>query len=311
MSKKYSKDKYLFSVIMPIYNVEDFLEESIDSVIKQTIGFEKSIQLVLVNDGSPDRSGEISKKYADQYPDNIIYVLKENGGVSSARNEGISYASGTYINFFDSDDVWADDAFEKAAAFFEKHGEEIDVVSTRTRYFGKREGFGHYLDFQYTQDRVADVYSEYSAIQMAVNNVFIRKSALGEQRFDTRLQVSEDSIFIAKIILQRGKYGLLRSAVYHYRKRSLGGSALDNRTKNRSWYFDTIEFCYRELFRYSEEKYGDVIPFLQYHVMNDIQWRLSMRVSDELEKSEVERYTAELKGLLQKLTIPLSWSRSL
>ena len=102
--EKNDKKDFLFSVIMPIYNVEEFLDESITSVINQTVGFKDNIQIILVNDGSPDNSEEICLKYRALYPDNIIYIKQKNAGVSAARNTGVKYATGKYINFFDSDD---------------------------------------------------------------------------------------------------------------------------------------------------------------------------------------------------------------
>ena len=77
--------KYKFSIVTAVYNVEDYVAETIESIIKQDIGFE-NIQLILVDDGSPDGSGAICDEYAKKYPDNITVVHKENGGVSSARN---------------------------------------------------------------------------------------------------------------------------------------------------------------------------------------------------------------------------------
>lgn len=106
------KKDYEFSVIIPIYNVEDYLEETIQSIINQTIGFDK-IQLILVNDGSPDNSEAICLKYKEMYPDNILYLPQENAGVSVARNNGLKHATGKYINFLDSDDTWDKDAFFK------------------------------------------------------------------------------------------------------------------------------------------------------------------------------------------------------
>lgn len=116
--------EFKFSIVMPIYNVEEYLENAINSVINQTIGFENNIQLILVNDGSPDNSDEICKKYKEKYPENIVYVIKENGGISSARNEGFKHAKGKYINFLDSDDMWDKNAFKKVYSFFEKHYEK-------------------------------------------------------------------------------------------------------------------------------------------------------------------------------------------
>ena len=71
--------QYKFSVIMPLYNVENFFAEAVESVITQTIGFRENIQIVLVNDGSPDRVEDLCLRYKEDYPENIIYVSKENG----------------------------------------------------------------------------------------------------------------------------------------------------------------------------------------------------------------------------------------
>ena len=86
--------KYKISVVIPVYKVEAYLRETVESVIAQTIGFEENIQLILVNDGSPDNSEEICLEYKNRYPRNVIYLKKENGGVSSARNESIPYIEG-------------------------------------------------------------------------------------------------------------------------------------------------------------------------------------------------------------------------
>ena len=114
------KNDFLFSVIMPVYNTEEYLEEAIQSVIEQTIGFEENIQLILINDGSTDNSESICKKYQEKYKNNIVYKYKENGGVSSARNEGRKYVKGKYFNFLDSDDKWDKDAFKNAAEGYRK-----------------------------------------------------------------------------------------------------------------------------------------------------------------------------------------------
>ena len=87
-----------FSVIMAVYNVERYLGESIDSLIDQSLSFEDNIQLILVNDGSTDGSLKVAEDYQKRYPNNIILLSKENGGVSSARNLGLKHATGKYIN---------------------------------------------------------------------------------------------------------------------------------------------------------------------------------------------------------------------
>ena len=97
------------SIIVPIYNVEKYLERCIGSLIGQTLD---DIQIILVNDGSTDNSGEIAKEYAIKYQDKIIYLEKENGGLSDARNYGLPYATGEYIAFLDSDDYIDKEAYK-------------------------------------------------------------------------------------------------------------------------------------------------------------------------------------------------------
>lgn len=97
------------SVIVPVYNVYDYIEKCLDSLVNQTL---KDIEIIVVNDGSPDNSQEIIDKYAKKYK-NIKSYIKENGGLSDARNYGIKYASGEYIAFLDSDDYVKLDMYEK------------------------------------------------------------------------------------------------------------------------------------------------------------------------------------------------------
>lgn len=91
-----------FSIIIPIYNVEKYLNECIDSVLIQDF---RNYEIILVNDGSPDNCGEICDEYANKYPQ-VKVIHKENGGLSDARNFGIKEAKGDYLIFLDSDDYW-------------------------------------------------------------------------------------------------------------------------------------------------------------------------------------------------------------
>ncbi len=89
------------SIIVPFYNVEEYIERSIKSLVNQSL---QDIEIILVNDGSKDGSEEIARDYQRRYPDKIIYLEKENGGLSDARNYALPYATGEYIAFLDSDD---------------------------------------------------------------------------------------------------------------------------------------------------------------------------------------------------------------
>lgn len=98
------------SVIVPIYNVEKYLEKCINSLLSQTL---EDIQIILVNDGSKDNSGNIAKEYEKNNKNRVIYVEKENGGLSDARNYGLKYATGDFVAFLDSDDYIEKNAYEE------------------------------------------------------------------------------------------------------------------------------------------------------------------------------------------------------
>lgn len=98
------------SVVVPIYNVEKYIKKCMDSLVNQTL---QEIQIIFVNDGSTDESGNIAKEYASKYPNKIIYLEKENGGLSDARNFGMRYAEGEYIAFLDSDDYVENTMYEE------------------------------------------------------------------------------------------------------------------------------------------------------------------------------------------------------
>lgn len=301
--------KYKISVIMPLYNVENYFEEAIESVIGQTIGFQQHIQIILVNDGSPDNIEELCLKYTDLYPENIEYIRKKNGGVSSARNEGMKYVKGKYVNFFDADDRWALDAFKKGYDFLEQN-KDVDVVACQYCFFGKKEGFEHPLNYKFEQTGIVDIHENYTYIQMAVNAAFFRKDALEGVLFDTRLKISEDSIFITQVILKKEKYGVLPDAVYYYRKRLSNDSAIDFSTSSKTWYLDTPRYCYKALFEISKKRYGKILPYIQFIVMYDIQWRLKQEgMPDSLSKMEKTQYVESIKSLLGQIDDSIIWDQ--
>ena len=285
-----SKDKqFKFSIVIPVYNVEKYLKETVDSVIAQTIGFKENIQIIFVNDGSPDNSEAICKAYQEKYPDNITYVVQENAGVSAARNTGIKYIKGKYVNFLDSDDCWKRTALERIYNFFEEHYDEIDVVGAKKKFFDARTGF-HYLNYKFSQTRVIDLRSNYEMIQMDVTSAVIKASAIGDIRFSTNLKYGEDSQFINSIILDKCAIGVVVEAMHLYRRRKDESSALQNELKSESYYFDSPVYFHNDLIQQSLKRYGRVLEFIQYTVMYDIRWRLGKDIAGMLPKKDLKRY---------------------
>lgn len=282
---------------MPIYNVDEYLEESILSVINQDIGF-SDIQLILVNDGSADSSEDICLKYSEKYPENITYLKQKNSGVSAARNFGMKYIKGKYVNFLDPDDLWPVDTFTKVYDKFEKWNDKVDVIAARIKLFGAQNGY-HMLDYKFKKDRVVDIFEDYDFIQLSCPTTFIKEEALRNSEFDTRLKFAEDSKFLTPIILDKQKYGVMGSVTYLYRKREDNSSALQISGESKRWYFDTPEYALKYALEYSIEKFGRVIPYVQFYIMYDLQWRIKGQVSNQLTEEEVKKYKNTIVELLK------------
>ena len=106
------------SIVVPIYNLEKNIEKCINSLVNQTY---KNIEIILINDGSTDRSGEIALEYKQKYPNIIKYFEKENGGLSDARNYGVKYVTGDYISFIDGDDYITENLYADLEEFMNKN----------------------------------------------------------------------------------------------------------------------------------------------------------------------------------------------
>lgn len=114
------------SIIVPVYNVELYLEKCLLSLVNQTL---QDIEILVVNDGSKDQSQQIIEKFQREYPNKIFGFIKENGGLSDARNFGIERAKGEYLGFVDSDDYVSETMFEEMYSLAEKHQAEMTICN--------------------------------------------------------------------------------------------------------------------------------------------------------------------------------------
>lgn len=291
-----------FSVIAPVYNVEPFLREAVESVVRQDIGMEK-IQLILVDDGSTDGSGKICDEYAGKYPGNIVVVHKENGGVSSARNRGLELAKGQYVGFLDTDDKYALNTFREVSRFFGEHADETDVVSLPVQFFEDYTG-SHTLNYKFARGtRVIDLRIESNMIQLHPF-VFIKAAAIGKERFDEQLAYSEDALFINRILLRKWTMGVVPEAGYYYRKRRRGEpSALQKSTGDKKFYISCIERFHEALFEYAAGEEGEIPKFIQYVSAYELQWRLKTEkirpgvLTEAEEKEYLSRFYRQVSRL--------------
>lgn len=294
------KEQYKISIVTAVYNVETFLEEMIESVVHQTIGMEH-IQLILVDDGSQDGSGAICDRYQQAYPDNIVVIHKENGGVSSARNEGLQYVRGELVNFLDSDDKLSDDTLANVYKFYQKHKDETDLISIPMCFFDGQTG-DHILNYKFEEGtRVVDLDEEWENPQLSLSSAFVTWKAFQGLMFDQRLKYAEDAQLIQKILLRKHTMGLVQEAVYFYRRRSEGEqSAVQAGTMRKAWYNDYLKYFSREVIEYCMKQQERVPLFVQNTLMYDIQWRLKLKAipRNVLNEQEIEEFWHLLKEVL-------------
>lgn len=218
------------SIIIPIYNVENYLNRCVESVLAQTC---QLIEIILVDDGSPDNCPEICDKYAEKYTQ-IQVVHKKNGGLASARNAGLTVAKGKYIFFLDSDDWIAPNTIEELIKIAEEY--QVDFVRFRPMYAGwLGHKDGDLCDFGTEQGMVEGVYDRKKIEKEIFSRLFVtpqltmgpivaawrslyRKDFLNQNklRFDENVRYSEDSIFSAKVVWKTESFYYLDGPRYYY-----------------------------------------------------------------------------------------------
>lgn len=295
-----SEYKFKISIIMAVYNVEPFLRKSIESVVKQNIGFE-NIQLILVDDGSSDGSGAICDEYAEKYPENVVVIHKENGGVSSARNLGLEHVQGKYVNVLDSDDKLSYKTAQLVYDFFEDHYDEVDLVAIPLIFFDAVKG-KHPLNIKFKRGtRVIDLQDEWDLPQLSLSSTFVKADAIKNLRFDSRLAFAEDAQLVAKILLEKQKMGVVSRAKYYYRKRSVGeASAIQTSGKTWNWFLPCLEHFNEHTIKYCIDKVGYVPKFIQFIVMYDLQFKFRQGHIPEgvLTEEEEAEYKTRMYALL-------------
>lgn len=190
----------MISVIVPIYKVEKYLAKCIESILSQTY---KDIEVILVDDGSPDNSAQICDEYAEK--DHRIFVIhKSNGGVSSARNVGLEVARGEYITFVDPDDWIAPTMYEDMLAPL-AIDEKLEMAICGYNYIKEngevdreyKRSKNEMLDREELFDRLSDLPP---TVRLGVVNKLFKTSLIGTLRFNERLHSSEDVLFLLEYI---------------------------------------------------------------------------------------------------------------
>ena len=269
--------KKMISVIVPIYNVSEYLPKCIESIINSTY---KNLEIILVDDGSTDASSVICDDYA-KMDSRIKVIHKKNGGLSDARNKGIDIANGEYISFVDSDDYIDDNLYEYTIKEFD---ENIDIIV-----------FGRYIEYETKTDisvpqknyittgknALIDL-ANFKGFDMAVWDKIYKKSIIGNLRFPFGKQ-NEDYYLTYKLLDNAENVKFIQKPFYHYVQRQ------NSISRGKNICFDAVDGSIEEV-NYIRQKYPDLIEvaltnqFFAYVCIYNVAIKQKIKVTSEQRK---------------------------
>ena len=268
------------SVIIPVYNVENYIDRCLNSVIEQTI---EDIEIIIVNDGSTDSSQKIIEKYINQYPNRIKYLEKENGGLSSARNFALPYAKGEYIAFLDSDDYIEKDMYEQM--YNKAIEEDADLVE---------------CDFiwEYPNKKRLDIGKEYSNKKEAIEkarvvawNKLYRREIIKKHnlKFPEGLRY-EDVEFFYKFVPFIEKISFVRKCFVHYTQRQNSiANTQNSKTRDIFNALDNVIEFYKQNGIYDE--YKDQLEYIYTRFLLCSSLKRMCKISNKKERNLVLQET--------------------
>ena len=267
------KNNKLISIIVPVYNAEKYLERCILSILNQTL---KDIELILINDGSPDDSQKIIDKYKKEYPDIIKTKTIINSGPSVARNTGLEIATGEYIGFVDSDDYIEKTMYEKL--YSKAMEEKSDIVAcgyfTETEKTIKAYQTG-YLE-HYGKSIVENPEIFIYGVPYLWNKIFKRELITKNKiSFNKELKIFEDLTLVYKLFAHANKISKIEDPLYYYIKENT-----ESLTSKFSEKFFHIMPAMKELKDYYKKLgiYDELEDYLIYIALNHGYIRCNMKV---------------------------------
>ena len=239
-----------FSVIVPVYKVERYLERCVESVLGQTFA---DYELILVDDGSPDRCGELCDRYA-AIDDRVIVIHQENSGVSAARNRGVAAASGEYVAFVDADDLISLDFLQCANECLRDYP-DADIVQFGWRSFDDGEPIAQVVNKAakvkiHDRNSAMRDFLRFTTFTHAPWGKLIRRGLLEGIEFPLGIKVGEDLFVSYKLLGKASKIVSTDAVAYYYCIRP--GSAMTSRgpsaVEDAMWVFGQMNGYYHECF---------------------------------------------------------------
>lgn len=275
------------SIIVPVYKVEPYLRKCIDSILNQTF---KDFELILVDDGSPDRCGEICGEYAKR-DSRIVVIHKENGGLASARNVGLDIAKGDYIGFVDSDDWIEHDMYELLYKICINYN--CDIANCSSKIFFKNKTVingGHQLII-HSRAEAMEVMLRGELYDEVVWTKLIKRELLKDIRFKSGI-IYEDTDFTYKVMDKAERVGCIGEAKYNYIKRE--NSIMDRAVKNVR--IDAV-LIYDEMYRFMDQKYPFLKRLVVHKLANNAMSIMNLIIGSNQFKSNKDKYFTVAKIL--------------
>ena len=270
------------SVIVPFYNVELYIKKCLESLVNQTLD---DMEIILVNDGSQDGSNKIALNYKEKYPNKIVYIEKENGGLSDARNYGMCYAKGDYIAFLDSDDYVEPNTYEKL------YGKAIttnaDMVECDFYWeYPNKKIHDKNANYKNESDRYAN------ARVVAWNKLYKKDVLLNSKiEFPKGLRY-EDVEFFYKILPQLNKIELINEPLIHYIQRENSITYVQNeRTSEIFTILDNVIEYYRQKGLY--EKYSAELEYMCTRILLGSSLKRIVKIPNKRVKKELLNKTID------------------
>ena len=258
------------SVVVPFYNVQEYIEKSLESLVNQTL---QEIEIIVVNDGSKDDSESIARKFADAYPDKVKLLTKENGGLSDARNYGMQFATGEYVGFLDSDDYVDADMYQ---GMYDKAKEgNFQIVECNLHHT--------YPDYEDTEigEHITDKKKLIMDGRSVVwNKIYDRAWLEGTGVTFHKGIIYEDVEFFVKLVPYMERYAYVEPAFVHYVQRA---SSINNMSSKKTLdilrVLDEIKnyFVDRNLF----EEYKDALEYLYARIILCSSFSRMCRIPDK------------------------------
>ncbi len=272
------------SVIIPVYNVEKYIKKCLDSLVNQTLS---DIEIIVVNDGTPDNSQIIIDEYVKNYPDKVISIVKENGGQGSARNIGLGKATGEYIGYVDSDDYVELNMYEELYDKAKENDSDIIICGNNIVY---ENNYKKISEINY--DNKYNNFENAFFGKMAVWNKLYKKEILINNNIKFKEKVwYEDFAFTLKTLVNAKTIAFLDKSLYNYLWRE-GSTMNNNNVKRNLEILDAFDDIRNYLI--SNDLLNNYYSYLEFNAINHIYISTIVRVinanvSNDLKKEVIDK----------------------